>query len=236
LKALWKRIGLLAIGTVTIVNLMGCGDGAEETSEQSIIKEGKIVYKLTYPQFKDDNIFTSMFPTEMSFKFKDNNTKNELKTSMAVFSTSLLANNKEKKVTHLVRIANKYSGLEMDSVEIMEEYGRKPDGMTITPSDSTKMIAGYNCKHAFVTFGGDPEKDFSIFYTDDIGIKEPNWCTPFHEISGVLMEATVNKFNIDMHMVATAVVAEEYPTEDFIITTEYQPITVEEMADIFQSF
>ncbi|MCB9204420.1 MAG: hypothetical protein H6603_05525 [Flavobacteriales bacterium] len=52
----------------------------------------------------------------MTFKFKDNNTKNELKTSMAVFSTSLLANNKEKKVTHLVKVANKYSGLEMDSI------------------------------------------------------------------------------------------------------------------------
>jgi GLPGLI family protein len=108
--------------------------------------------------------------------------------------------------------------------------------MTITPTDSTKTIAGYECQHAFVTFENDPDKNFSIFYTNDIGIKEPNWCTPFHEISGVLMEATVNKFNIDMHMIATSVVEEKYPAEDFIITTEYQPITVEEMADIFQSF
>jgi hypothetical protein len=37
-------------------------------------------------------------------------------------------------------------------------------------------------------------------------------------------------------MVATQVIAEEYPEEDFIVTTEYQPITVDEMADIFQSF
>jgi len=201
-----------------------------------VISEGKIVYKLTYPQFEDDNIFTSMFPREMAFKFKDDNTVNELKTSMAVFSTSLFANNKEKKVTHLVRIANKYSGLEMDSVEIMKEYGKKPVGMKITPTDSTKQIAGYKCHHAFVTFEGDSTKNFSIFYTNDIGIKDPNWCTPFYEISGVLMEAQVNKFNIDMHMIATLVVAEEYPAEDFIITKEYQPITVQEMADIFQSF
>ena len=211
----------------------------QETSSSDtpeIVTEGKIVYTLTYPQFKEDNIFTSMFPSEMTFRFKDNNTRNELTTSMAVFSTLLLANSKEKKVTHLVKIANKYSGLEMDSVEIMEEYGKKPEGMEITPTDSTKEIAGYLCHHAFVTFENDSSKNFSLFYTNEIGVEEPNWCTPFHEIKGVLMEAQVNKFNIDMKMVAKSVVAEEYPDEDFVITQEYQPITVAEMADIFQSF
>ncbi len=204
--------------------------------EKNKITEGKIVYSLSYPQFEEGNIFTSMFPSEMTFKFKDNNTRNELKTKMAIFSTSLLADSKEKKVTHLVKIANKYSGLEMDSMEIMEEYGRKPDGMSIIPTDQTKEIAGFTCKHARVKFAADSTKNFDVYYTNEIGIEDPNWCTPFHEIDGVLMEAKVNKFNIDMHMVATEVVAEEYPEEDFKITTEYQPITVQEMAEIFQSF
>lgn len=213
----------------------GCSsDKTEAVAEK--ISQGKIVYSLSYPQFEDDNIFTSMFPSEMTFKFKDHNTRNELKTKMAIFSTSLLANNKDKKVTHLVKIANKYSGLEMDSMEIMEEYGRKPEGMSITPTDLTKEIAGYNCKHARVTFASDSAKNFDIYYTEEIDLKDPNWCTPFHEIKGVLMEAQVNKFNIDMHMVATEVVSEEYPAEDFQITNDYQPITVTEMADIFQSF
>ncbi len=234
-KSLLKSL-LLSSWSVAFIFIVGCESGSKTDSGVDIIREGRIVYKLTYPQFEEDNIFTSMFPREMSFKFKDDNTVNELKTSMAVFSTLLLANNKEKKVTHLVRIANKYSGLEMDSIEIMEEYGKKPDGMSIIPTDSTKEIAGYKCHHAFVTFEHDSTRNFSIFYTNDIGIKDPNWCTPFYEISGVLMEAQVNKFNIDMHMIATAVIAEEYPEEDFIITREYQPITVDEMADIFQSF
>lgn len=227
---------LIASCSVALLLFSGCGQGTDTVSEIDVIDEGKIVYKLSYPQFDSDNIFTSMFPKEMTFKFKDSNTKNELKTSMAVFSTSLFANNKEKKVTHLVRIANKYSGLEMDSIEIMEEYGKKPDGMLITHTDSIKEIAGYKCKHAHVTFENDTSKYFDIFYTDQIGIKDPNWCTPFYEIKGVLMEAQVTQFNMDMHMIATSVVAEEYPDEEFTITKEYEPITIEEMADIFQSF
>lgn len=220
---------------LALVQTVGCQQGGSEGSKD-IIKEGKIIYELTYPQFTDDNIFTSMFPREMSFKFKDNNTKNELKTTMAVFSTALLANNEQKTVTHLVRIANKYSGVVLDSVEIMEEYGKKPEGMTITPTDSTKEIAGYKCKHAKVTFASDSTKNFDLFYTNEIGIEDPNWCTPFHEIKGVLMEARVNKFNIEMQMVAKQVIAEEYPDEEFKITHEFEPITVAEMADIFQSF
>ena len=228
--------GAIAVSLILGLNaITGCGSSTEKTAVTKI-SEGKIVYSLSYPQFEDDNIFTSMFPSEMTFKFKDNNTRNELKTKMAIFSTSLLANNKDKKVTHLVKIANKYSGLEMDSKEIMEEYGRKPDGMNISPTDETKIIAGYTCNHALVSFDSDSSKNFDIYYTNEIAITDPNWCTPFHEIKGVLMEAKVNKFNIDMHMIATEVVSEEYPAEDFQITNEYQPITVAEMADIFQSF
>lgn len=233
-KTLFDSTFLVSIA-LGILLCVGCGSERSETTAEKI-SQGKIVYSLSYPQFEDDNIFTSMFPSEMIFKFKDHNTRNELKTKMAIFSTSLLANNKEKKVTHLVKIANKYSGLEMDSMEIMKEYGRKPEGMSITPTDLTKKIAGYNCKHARVAFESNSAKDFDIYYTEEIDLKDPNWCTPFYDIKGVLMEAQLNKFNIDMHMVATQVVSEEYPAEDFQITIDYEPITVTEMADIFQSF
>lgn len=213
--------------------IVSCGNDGKP---DNYIDEGVIVYELTYPQFTEDNIFTSMFPSEMAFKFKDNNTKSELKTSMAVFSTALLAEKNKKTLTHLVRIASKYSGLVMDSTQIMNEYGKMPEGMKIAYTERTKTIAGYLCKHALVTFGSDTTKNFDLYYTNDIGIEDPNWCTPFHEIKGVLMEARVNKFNIDMHMVAKSVKAEEYDDSEFQITQKYQPITVEEMADIFQSF
>lgn len=235
IKFLPKGLYIFVMSGVLVFT--GCEENlSDKANTKEVITEGKIIYDLTYPKFTEDNIFTSMFPSEMLFKFKDNNSKNELKTKMNVFSTILLASNEKKTITHLVRIANKYSGLVMDSVEIMEEYGKKPDGMTITKTDSIKEIAGYACKHAHVSFKNDSAKAFDVFYTEEIGIEQPNWCTPFHEINGVLMEATVNQFNIDMHMVAREVVKESFPDEEFMVTKEFQPITVTEMADIFQSF
>ncbi len=227
-----NKVGILIFLVLTLIS---CGN-EEDFQKPKAINEGVIIYELSYPQFKDDNIFTSMFPNEMAFKFKDNNTKSELKTSMAVFSTALLAEKNKKTLTHLVRIASKYSGLVMDSTQIVHEYGKMPDGMVITPTSKTKTIAGFVCKNALITFSNDSTKNFDVYYTDEIGIEDPNWCTPYHEIKGVLMEATVNKFNIDMHMIAKSVTAQKFEESEFQITQKFQPITVEEMADIFQSF
>jgi GLPGLI family protein len=221
-------------GLALLATIVSCGSGGG--SDELPVREGVIVYELTYPQFTEDNIFTSMFPSEMSFKFKDNDTKSELKTKMAVFSTAILAEHNNRSLTHLVRIANKYSGLVMDSAQIMNEYGKAPEDMVITHTDQTKLIAGFNCQHARVTFGNDSTRNFDLYYTNDIAIEDPNWCTPFHEIKGVLMEARVNKFNIDMHMVAKSVTRQEFPEDEFKVTQTYESISVEEMADIFQSF
>jgi GLPGLI family protein len=227
LLACFLSAALLALNT-------GCdGDGLQGSGP---IDEGVIVYELSYPQFTEDNIFTSMFPREMTFKFKGNDTKSELKTSMAVFSTSLLAEHDKRTLTHLVRIASKYSGLIMDSAQIVNEYGKAPEGMRIEHTEQTKTIAGFECRHARVTFDSDPERDFDLYYTMDIAIHDPNWCTPFHEIKGVLMEARVNKFNIDMHMVAKSVAPQKFDASEFTVTQKFQPITFEELEDIFQSF
>lgn len=227
---LFQRFTALAFIAIVIAS---CG---KSNTDERGINQGIIVYELSYPQFTEDNIFTSMFPSEMVFKFKDNNSKSELKTSMAVFSTALIAEKNTKKLTHLVRIASKYSGLVMDSAQIMKEYGKMPDEMKFTHTDKRKLIAGYDCKHVRVSFANDSTKNFDLFYTEEINIEEPNWCTPYYEIKGVLMEARVNKFNIDMHMVAKSVTAQDIEDSEFQVTQEYQPITVEEMADIFQSF
>ncbi len=225
-------VRFLFIALVSVLTSCG-GDFSNDSDE---IDEGVIHYELTYPQFTEDNIFTSMFPREMTFKFKGDHTKSELKTSMAVFSTSLLAEHDKRTVTHLVRIASKYSGLVMDSAQIVNEYGKAPDDMHIAFTDQTKVIAGFQCKHARVTFDEHPERDFDLYYTTEIAINDPNWCTPFHEIKGVLMEARVNRFNIDMHMVAKSVTRQKFDENEFKVTQSYQPITFEDMEDIFQSF
>ena len=216
------------------VSSIGSCSSIQEGSNK--ISEGEITYELSYPQFGDDNLIASMFPSSMSFKFKDNMTRSDLKTRMAVFSTTFITDKDSRTLTHLVRIANKKSGLVLDSSQIMRDYAKQPDDMQITKTDSTKEIAGYTCKHALVTFEGKPEKSYDLYYTEDIAISDPNWCSPYQEIPGVLMEARVKKFNIEMMITASAVVESDFEAAEFVIADDFEPITQEEMEDIFQSF
>ena len=222
------------LSALVLILLLGSCSSTEKESVK--IEQGEIVYDLSYPQFGDDNLIASMFPSSMSFKFKGNMTRSDLKTRMAVFSTTFITDKDNRTLTHLVKIANKKSGLVLDSTEIMNDYAKKPKGMKVTLTDSSKVIAGYSCKHALVTFEGKPEKSFDLYYTEEISINDPNWCSPYQEIPGVLMEARVKKFNIEMQITASEVVPGEYESSEFIIANDFEAITPEDMADIFQSF
>ena len=61
------------------------------------------------------------------------------------------------------------------------------EGMEIHKTEKTAVICGFNCKNAEATFPADREKIFDIWYTAEISVKDPNVCSPFFEIDGVLM-------------------------------------------------
>ncbi len=61
------------------------------------------------------------------------------------------------------------------------------EGIELKKTSKTKVMCGFNCKNAEVTFSRDRSKIFDIWYTNEIEVKDPNAATPFREIDGVLM-------------------------------------------------
>lgn len=216
-----------------LLSLCMCGNKKTDNKQ---ITEGIIDYEITYPHIAADDLFLiGMMPKEMKMKFKDNNTIGELKTGAGVFTTRFITNNNERNLFHYLKLVNKKYGLILTSDEILESYAKKPEGMELIPTDETKMIAGYTCKHMKVVFP-DSTKNFSLYYTEEIGIKDPNWCSPFHEIPGVLMEYNIKQFNIEMHLQAVAVTATDLEDSEFALPTEYEKISQAEMEQKFTDF
>lgn len=185
----------------------------------------------------DDNdiMFASMMPKNMKMKFKDNNTVNELKTGAGVFQTKFINQSKNKQLIHLVKLVNSKYGLILDSTEIYESYAKQNDGMKIEKTQETKEIAGYKCYKAKITFDH-PENNFDVYYTTEIEIKDPNWCTPFHEIEGVLMEYQLENYNILMRLTAESVSFEEIDAGEFEMPDDYEQISQKEMEEKFLDF
>lgn len=210
-----------------------CNTGKNTTSK---ISEGIIEYEITYPGIAQDDIFMlGMMPKDMKVKFKNSNTIGELKTGAGVFTTRFIVNNNKRNLFHYLKLVNKEYGLILDSADIYSSYAKKPDDMKLIPSAETKVIAGYNCKKMDIVFA-DTAKNFAVYYTEEIGIEDPNWCTIFHEIKGVLLEYNVRQFNIEMHLTAKNVIAEDIPDEDFDVPTDYETISQAEMEEKFTDF
>ncbi|PCH92025.1 MAG: hypothetical protein COB85_08595 [Bacteroidetes bacterium] len=154
---------------------------------------------------------------------------------MGVFKTALIADPSTRIVHQLLKIMSKKYVMELDSNEIHQLYGELPE-MKVHFTDETKEIAGYKCHKAVVTFKNNIKEEFNIFYTDEIDIENSNWCTPFNEIKGVLLEYHVRKYNYEMKLVATKVTKADIDANDFVVPSDYEQISQDEMDKIFEGF
>ncbi|HIA36187.1 MAG TPA: hypothetical protein EYN89_05475 [Flavobacteriales bacterium] len=199
------------------------------------IDEGRIVFEISYPKTEIGDVMASMLPSEMHLRFKDNRTAGELVAGMGLFQTSLIADPNTKVVYQLLKLMNKKYVVKSDSTEIKGLYSELPE-MQVVKTNETKEIIGYKCKRAIVKFEGNIKEEFSIFYTEEISIANSNWCTPFHDIKGVLLEYNVRKYNYEMKLEAVEIVKEEIDNSYFEIPDDYEIIGKEEMDKIFEGF
>jgi len=103
------------------------------------------------------------------------------------------------------------------------------NGMILTKTSKTSVICGYNCKNAEVTFPADREKVYDIWYTNEIKVKNPNACTPFSQIDGVLMSFFFFLGPVELHFDAENVFSKEVPDITFERRDKFQRVSKEEI-------
>lgn len=212
-----------------ILTLAGCNVFTTEK-----VSEGMIQYDVTYPHGASDNFMTSLMPTEMKYRFKNNNTCSELSAGLGMFSTSFVADAQKKTLTQLVKIMNKKFALVSDMNEVDQLINEHPK-MKIDFVNSTKTVAGYRCKKAKVTLI-DTKETFDVYYTKDINVKNPNWYSPYREIDGVLLEYQIKRYNIEMRLIAKNVSDIAVDDSLFTLPPDYKRVSKQEMEEMFVNF
>ena len=190
--------------------------GCDSSIFKKGIDEGQITYNITYFQSDDENPLVSLLPTTMVIKFKDNSSIGIIEGWMGLFKSSYISNFKKKTNTSTFKVMDKKLAFETKFDE--ENFGFDPfPSLKIEHTTDEKMISGYKCKRAIATVGEEKKDTFSIYYTDDIKINNPNWNTPFKEIAGVLMEFQAGMRGVQMKCVACKVEDLEIKDEEFEI-------------------
>jgi hypothetical protein len=209
--------------------LQSCGDGK--------IHEGTVEYEVSYPYFnKEGSFLSSMLPQKATFRFKGNKWMMQVKRGRA-FSSAFIVDCEAKTMTTLFQFGSKKKYSVMTEAEVLkrrDEKFPKPSYMHTNEGDS---IAGFFCRKSIALFEELGQPEATLYYTDAIGIENPNWCFPYHEITGVFMVYELEQWGLRTRF--TAEKFDPAPVEDsmFEVPSGYKKVPVadleKEMEEMF---
>lgn len=199
------------------------------------INEGIITYDIQYITDKNTPNVVSLFPEQMQLKFKKDNTVINITGFMGCFNLMYITNLNSNTNYSVLRFLDKKYLYKADINEFPFGYTQMRK-MKITYVNDTLTIAGYLCRKALAycpEIGRDP---LELWYTDRIGIQNPNTNNPFREIKGVLLGFQVRLSNIDMCMRAVSVEKAKVDDKEFAIPENCRVISRDEMEQVIGEY
>ena len=207
--------------------------GCKHNFFHSRLSEGTIEYKIVV--LDSNNAMAKFAPDKMMVKFKDNQSFARIIAGMGLFETDFINDEPGKRIVQMVRLLNKKVYYVADTASINKELGKSPQ-LIITRDTGTKMIAGYKCKMAKVSYKDANLPPFDIYYTDEIELQNPNWATPFKDIKGVLMGYRINRYGFYLQFTASKVEPSNIDDALFKIPSQYRKINKQQIDALYRSF
>ena len=224
-------------GVSVFIVLYAC-QGANELFKDTI-DQGKVTYKVTYPEMEEDNMLASILPEEMKVTFKGNQYNSEFSTYGGIFKNKITVDSDNRQYSQMLKVFKKKLACEYDEVDIDELMQDFPP-FVIIQSDIQDTLAGIPCKRAHGVFYDLNAEDIDIYYSEYIGVKNPNWCSPFDEVNGFLLGYDIDMFDIHMRLMAEEVIQTEVDKQEFIIDEEYKRVSYKyikvEIEKLMESF
>ncbi len=218
---------------VSLVALLFVLSGCKHSMFTSRLSEGSIEYKILV--LDSNNAMAKFAPDKMTVKFKNNVAYAQIIAGMGLFETDFVNNEPDKQVIQMVRLLNKKVSYVFDTAAVSKDLRQSPQ-LVVTPEDGIKMIAGYKCKKASVSYKDNRLPAFEVYYTEDIELENPNWATPFKDIKGVLMGYRLNKYGFYMEFTADKVEPEKIDDNLFKLPPEYKRISKEQIDQLYKGF
>jgi len=192
--------------------------------------EGVIKYKISFPEVSDESITATLLPEQMTYAFTPTSFASNFETAGGVFRNKIVANRDTRTVDHQLKVFRKKIQTKMAESDVIQMLADYPKAIVIK-TDQTDTIAGYLCQKALIVFEEMDKKEVEVYYTNQIEMDSPNWCTQYHEIDGVLMAYEIEEFGIRMRLEAEEVRTPLQDMELLHAETEYSEIS-REMMDI----
>ena len=201
-------------------------------SAQKKLKEGKLLFDITYPESDLDQQTLAMMPSESTVFFKEDKSRSEMKMPMG--TTVSITDGKKGETTMLMELMGNKMAIRVSKDDLEKQQSKldaseKPQ---VKLTGETKIIAGFTCHKASVTTKDKDGKEmnFDLWYTKEISapnsMRSGNY---FQGIDGFMMEFQTKLNSLSMKMSCRS--AEETTVADslFTIPPGYKLTTMDEL-------
>lgn len=195
------------------------------------IKEGLVIYNITYPDSEFDKELMKMMPSESSTYFKEDKMRIDMKVGSAM-NNSIIIDNSKKEVHVLMDMMGNKMDMAMTEKDIEKDL-KKEGEYTISKEIETKMIAGYQCNKALISTKDGQE--FSVWYTKAILVKNANWNNQFRGLDGFLLEFRMNQNGLTLEMTAREIRTEKVSDDIFKIPSGYKSVSKNDLEKMMPS-
>ncbi len=210
------------------VSFLALSFACSELSLEDQIDQGSIEYSITYPNIPEDSYLLDLMPKKMETRFVNGSFRSDIVAGMGLFKTSIICKDGDNGLVHTVKMLNKKYASSLNSKEI-KDFNPDFQDIKIEPLKETKEIAGLKCSAVKVVVSSDSTWSFVLYYTNEIQIKDANKHTPFHEITGVLMQYDLVSYDTHMRFIANEVSELDIDDEEFDLGDDYKIISPPEL-------
>jgi GLPGLI family protein len=204
---------------------------ANAVSGQEKLKEGKITFEIEVLNAEEmDDQMLAMMPKEMTVYFKDGKSRGEMDMMGGKMIT--ISNDKEGETITLMDLMGRKQAIKTTK-EDMEKERAKMGEYEVKITDETRMIAGYKCKKAIITFKDKTENnEMTVWFTEDLEAVHASKYA-WKGIDGYMLEFSVDQRGMGMKFSCKEVMQQKVADEMFTIPEGYTIMTQEELSKQF---
>ena len=206
--------------------IAGCSNPTETGKKYT---EGELDYSIIYPKQLENQSSTTFLPDEMITFFKGDNVMMNIKGGFGLYHLKYISRAHGDTCFTMFKLFDKKMYFPMTNHQTLfffKELGRPKVKLY---EDSVRMIAGFNCKKAVISFPGSRMRSINAYYTLEIGRERPNANTPFEKIPGVLMEFNFFYKTLNFKVVAQKFKPVHIADSEFMVPDGYKETSQEEI-------
>ena len=204
------------------------------TSKKEVTSEGTIIYSADYPNHKKNIFLYNILPKEVEISFKDGMVRNDI--SRGNFQNILLFDCNKSQMEIYFQYGEEAFKTKLSPSEIRQMLNDQVN-YEIRFMDETDTLVGFNVKKALAVNKKDKKDVITLWYTEEIELKNPNWYNTFNEVPGVLLAYSVDRFGIRMDYKAVKFIpkADESRKQLFTLPAKGTSISYDEYSEKMNS-